>query len=67
MVQIRPQFSKIDDGVTQTYINKPQFLESLETRARFFGQQINQSYGEAFYYEGKLNIENVIQFFTPQE
>jgi bacillithiol biosynthesis deacetylase BshB1 len=61
------QFSKRDEGVTQTYINIPKFLESLETRARFFGQQINQSYGEPFYYEGKLNIENVIQFFAPQE
>jgi bacillithiol biosynthesis deacetylase BshB1 len=61
------QFNKRDVGLKQTYINKPQFLESIETRAKFFGQLINQSYGEPFLYEGKLKIDNLIQFFTRQE
>jgi len=33
----------------------------------YFDQQINKLYGEPFYYEGKLNIENVIQFFSLQD
>jgi hypothetical protein len=47
-----------------TYINRPEFLESIITRARFYGQQINCMYGEPYYFDGILKIDNVMDFFA---
>ena len=58
------QFLDSSNGQDQTFINRPAFLESIETRAAFFGQQIGVKYGEGYHYEGLLKINNIIQFFS---
>jgi hypothetical protein len=58
------QFSREGDLQAQTYINRPGFLNSLHTRAAWFGQQIGVKYGEPYYYPGRLKIDNILQFFA---
>ena len=52
------------DQQENTYISRPEFLESLVTRARFYGQQINCQYGEPYFFDGTLKIDNVLDFFA---
>ncbi len=59
----RSQFFKTEQKEI-TYINRPEFLESIITRARFYGQQVNSEYGEPYYFDGALKIDNVMDFFT---
>jgi bacillithiol biosynthesis deacetylase BshB1 len=47
-----------------TFISRPEFLESIVTRARFYGQQVHTMYGEPYYFDGMLKIDNVIDFFS---
>jgi len=57
------QFFKTNQ-TESTYISRPEFLESITTRARFYGQQVNSKYGEPYYFDGILKIDNVMDFFT---
>jgi bacillithiol biosynthesis deacetylase BshB1 len=47
-----------------TYINKPEFLESVVTRAEFLGQKIGVKYAEGYYYPETMKIDNIINFFS---
>lgn len=58
------QFGKIQGRSNSTYINKPEFLESIKDRARFYGYEIKTKYGEPYYYQGILKIDNIMQFFA---
>jgi bacillithiol biosynthesis deacetylase BshB1 len=58
------QFLDTSNSQDQTFINRPAFIESIETRAAFLGQQIGAKYGEGYHYEGVFKINNIIQFFS---
>lgn len=58
------QFSSEGDTETETYINRPEFLNSLQIRAAWFGQQCGVKFAEPFYYPGRLKIDNILQFFA---
>jgi bacillithiol biosynthesis deacetylase BshB1 len=59
----RSQFLN-QDQVENTHISRPEFLESIITRARFYGYQINCLYGEPYFFDGTLKIDNVMDFFA---
>jgi bacillithiol biosynthesis deacetylase BshB1 len=52
------QFQYNAQNNRESYINKPEFLEMIETRAKYFGNQIHCRYGEPYYYEGILKIND---------
>ena len=58
------QFSECSKEAQSTYINNVNFLDTIQTRAEFFGQQIRSKFGEGFYYKGMLKINNILQFFS---
>jgi len=58
------QFTEFSKGAQSTYINSTNFLDSIQTRAEFFGQQIGAKFGEGYYYRGMLKINNILQFFS---
>ena len=58
------QFSLEAKGTTNTYINKPEFLKTVVTRAEYLGQKIGVQYGEGFYYPEMMKIDNIISFFS---
>jgi hypothetical protein len=42
-----------------TFISKPEFIDYVDARARFYGFQIRKKYGEPFYCE-----ENIEYYFS---
>ena len=58
------QFLLQDKKTANTYINRSRFLESLKTRAAFYGHQAGVSFAEAYYYEGRLKIDNILEYFA---
>lgn len=40
-----------------TFISKPEFLDYVETRAKFYGFQIRKKYGEPFYCEENIEFD----------
>ena len=40
-----------------TFISKPEFLDYVEARAKFYGFQIRKKYGEPFYCEEKIKYD----------
>jgi bacillithiol biosynthesis deacetylase BshB1 len=58
------QFSSDTNESTPTYINKPDFLQSVITRAEFLGQKIGVKFAEGFYYREMIKIDNIINFFS---
>lgn len=46
-----------------TFISSPDFMNFIESRARFYGFQIGKKFGEPFYSEEKLEL-NPINFFN---
>ncbi len=58
------QFSSSSRVGVSTYINNPEFLKFIVTRAEFLGQQIGVKFAEGFYYPGVMKIDNIINFFS---
>lgn len=58
------QFSSDLNDSTSTYINKPEFIESVITRAKFLGQKINVKFAEGFYYQEMMKIDNIMDFYS---
>ena len=58
------QFLLNSEKSTSTYINKPEFINSVVTRAEFLGQRIGVEYAEGFYYPHMMKIDNIIDFFS---
>lgn len=53
------QFHNPEHKDRETFLSRPQFLEFLETRARYYGQQIGATYGEPFYSIKPIGIEDI--------
>jgi len=60
----RSQFSSNSKNSNATFINNPQFLQSVVTRSEFLGQQIGVKYAEGFYCRELMKIDNIINFFS---
>jgi bacillithiol biosynthesis deacetylase BshB1 len=57
------QFSNRNNKYIKTYINRDEFLKSIITRAKFYGDQINCGYGEPYFYDGHLKINDIMKNF----
>jgi bacillithiol biosynthesis deacetylase BshB1 len=56
---------ELSSGISETtFINRPDFLETIGTRAQFYGQKIGCKYGEPYFFDGSLKIDNIMQIFT---
>lgn len=60
----KTQFNNVKMDKTSTYINRPEFIESIKNRASFYGSEINTKYGEPYFYKSMLKINNIVQVFT---
>ncbi|WP_456409042.1 bacillithiol biosynthesis deacetylase BshB1 [Caldithrix abyssi] len=52
------------DGQQETYISTAKFWQSIEVRARFYGNLIGVEYGEPFFYRSPLKITNLLENFA---
>lgn len=59
----RSQFDP-DTGDPQTYISRPQFLEGIITRAKYYGSKIEAAYGEPFFSMEALKVDDPVKFLT---
>jgi bacillithiol biosynthesis deacetylase BshB1 len=55
----KTQFDSQDSSEPQTYISSPEFLESVNARAREFGKQIGAQFGEGFTSRKLLGVESL--------
>jgi len=58
------QFGGNKEGGIETFINRPEFLENLINRAMYFGEKIGTRYGEPYYYNKFLRIDNIMEIFS---
>ena len=58
------QFVQSSKKNTETYINKPEFFDSIVNRAKFYGYEIKTQFGEPYYFEGLLKIDNIMNLFS---
>lgn len=58
------QFFNAHSNDPETYISKPQFIESIKDRAKYFGFQIGAEYGEPFFVKSALKINNIFDIFA---
>jgi bacillithiol biosynthesis deacetylase BshB1 len=58
------QFSNQDAKYVKTSINSGEFIESIVTRAKFYGYQIDGNYGEPYFYQRHLKINDVMKIFS---
>jgi len=56
----KSQFYDPSSTESETFISKPGFLESLESRARMWGQIIGVEYGEGFTINRELGVKNLM-------
>ncbi len=58
------QFSQSKEKKKNTYINQPEFFDSIINRAKFYGYEIKREFGEPYFYRGVLKINNIMDFFS---
>ena len=57
VLAFKSQFHNPSLKKEETFISRPEFLEYIEARARFFGFQIGKIYGEPFYCEEAIEYD----------
>ena len=63
----RSQFHTGDErfrGQSETYISSAEFLQLIETRARYWGSKIGAAYGEAFLWPGPVPVDDLVSTFA---
>jgi bacillithiol biosynthesis deacetylase BshB1 len=50
----------------ETLIGRPEFLDGIETRARYYGAHIGAKYGEPFLVREAIKLEDPVGFFGPE-
>ena len=55
------QFHNPASKEPETKLSRPQFLEMVETRSKYYGQRIGVKYGEPFYYEGSIGVDGFFE------
>ena len=53
-------------GEDETFISRPEFLEAIETRAKYWGTHIGAKYGEPFLVVEALRVEDPVELFGEQ-
>lgn len=62
------QFEKDGPGSEpRTFISRPEFLEEIEARGRFFGGQVGVRYGEPFFSEIPPRVDDVVAAYSGLE
>ena len=51
------QFHDPESSEPETFISKPEFIEYVEARAKYYGFQIGKKYGEPFYCDEDIEID----------
>lgn len=59
----RSQFDP-NSGDPQTYISRPQFLDAIISRAKYYGSRIEAAYGEPFFSRESLRVEDPVAFLA---
>ncbi len=49
-----------------TLIGRPEFLDTVETRARYYGAHIGAKFGEPFLVREAIRVEDPVGFFGPE-
>ncbi len=62
----RSQFLPQAGSDKMTYISRPEFLEKIISRARYYGSQIGAEYGEAFHLREMNRVEDIIKWAGEQ-
>ncbi len=62
----RSQFFLNPDEVPNTFISRPEFLERINNRARWWGDKIAARYGEAFLFREITRVEDIIKWNSEQ-
>lgn len=57
VLAFKSQFNNFSEKKERTFINRPEFLDYVEARAKFFGFQIGKKYGEPFFCEEKIEYD----------
>jgi len=57
------QFHDPESSEPETFISKPEFIEYVEARAKYYGFQIGKKYGEPFYCDEDIEL-NIPQIFS---
>lgn len=60
------QFLALPGDRSLTYISRPEFLEKIINRARYYGSLIGSEYGEAFFVRETARIENIMDWANLQ-
>ena len=60
----KSQFYEKESSEPQTYISRPEFLESVTNKAKYFGFQIGVDYGEPFLVKSAIKINNIMDVFS---
>ncbi len=58
------QFFNPESKESETRLSRPDFLEVIETRCRYFGSKIGVKYGEPFISKWSLGIDNPFSFIV---
>jgi bacillithiol biosynthesis deacetylase BshB1 len=57
----KSQFQKSDN---KTFINQPEFFDSIINRAKFYGYEIKKEFGEPYFFNGVLRVNNIFEFLS---
>jgi bacillithiol biosynthesis deacetylase BshB1 len=55
-----------ESGGEETLIGRPEFLDTVETRARHYGAHIGAKFGEPFLVREAIRVEDPVGFFGPE-
>jgi bacillithiol biosynthesis deacetylase BshB1 len=55
-----------EPGSDGTLIGRPEFLDTIEARARHYGAQIGAQFGEPFLVREAIRVEDPVGFFGPE-
>jgi LmbE family N-acetylglucosaminyl deacetylase len=58
------QFYNPESKESETRLSRPDFLEIIETRCRYFGSKIGVKYGEPFMTKWSLGIKDPLDFIV---
>jgi bacillithiol biosynthesis deacetylase BshB1 len=57
---------RAESGGEETLIGRPEFLDAVETRARYYGAHIGATFGEPFLVREAIRVEDPVGFFGPE-
>ncbi len=60
----KSQFIRTEKNIKETFINRPEFLQSIKNRAEYFGYQAGVRYGEAFHVRLPIKLDNLMDIFA---